>query len=198
MAKKVNYRQIFATKQRQENELRKRFPQMRNKPAIYIYHRKTQDGELKMYIGQSQSLLDRTISHIQGWKSHLDMSLKKWGWYDKDINPYGWQLYFYYCPKNELDNLERAEIQKWQEKNATLLNITSGGQNEGKTDINERKPTKTYTDGVAYGTIKTKRKVKEFFDKYLDYSIKGKPNKIKERKLAEFGEFIADNKESGE
>jgi hypothetical protein len=36
------------------------------------------------------------------------------------------------------------------------------------------------------------REVKVFFDKYLDYSVKGVSNKIKERKYNEFKEWLKD------
>lgn len=187
---------MLAQKEDIKQELRKRFPEMKTRPAIYIYWKYTEKKELRMYIGQSIDLLERTCSHILG-HSHIDLSLRKWGWYDKDTNPYGWRLHFYYCPKNELDKLERFEIEKYKDR-ATLYNITSGGQGEGKVDINERKPTKTYKDGVAYGELKTKRKIKEYFDKYLDYTIKPKSNKIKEKKFAEFGEFLKNEEKSAE
>ena len=189
MAKPINYRQVFARKEKVKQELKKRFPEMENKPAIYMYWKHTEKNELKMYIGQSQDLLERTCSHVLGY-SHIDISLRKWGWYNQNTNPYGWRLHFYYCPKNELDKLERAEIEKYTKKGAVLYNITSGGQGEGKTDINERKAVKTYTEGIKVGENKFRKKTKEFFDKYLDYSIKGKPTKIKERKFQEFTEFI--------
>jgi hypothetical protein len=39
------------------------------------------------------------------------------------------------------------------------------------------------------------REVKVFFDKYLDFSIKDKPTKIKERKYNEFKEWLNDENE---
>lgn len=71
-----------------------------------------------------------------------------------------------------------------------MLNKTAGGQGAGKFEIAETRPKKGYYDGVAYGEKKAKRKANEFFEKYLDYSIKEPKNKIKERKFAEFGEFL--------
>lgn len=200
MPKQVNYRQVFARKKQAETTLKKYCPTIENKSGIYIFYRYTYDGKWKMYIGQSVALIDRLVSHINGY-SHIDISLRKWGWYNKNTNPYGWSIHYYYCPKNELDNMERAEIKKWLDKGVPLYNITSGGQNEGKTDINERKSSKGYFDGVKYGQLKIKKQVQTYFDKYLDYSIKPKPNKIKEKKYAEFTEFLQEkpekNTESG-
>ena len=56
----------------------------------------------------------------------------------------------------------------------------------------ENQSPKNYREGVAYGELKTKRKVKEYFDKYLDYSVKGVSNKIKERKYNEFKDWLND------
>ena len=184
MMAKPNYKQVFAKKARLEKELRTRFPKIDSRPAIYIYHKRTEENELRMYIGQSVNLLDRTISHMEGY-SHIDISLRKWGWYDEQTNPYGWKFHFYYCPKNELDKLERAEIQKWTEKGATLYNITDGGQGEGKSDINARKPTKTYKDGLAQGELNLKRKLNDIISKYLTIGLK-KEGKLAENALNKF------------
>ena len=56
--------------------------------------------------------------------------------------------------------------------------------------IGEKKPTKLYSDGLLQGDKRTKRKVKEYFDKYLDFSIRLPSNKIKERKYNEFKEWL--------
>ena len=70
-----------------------------------------------------------------------------------------------------------------------MYNIESGGT-LNKEIIGERKPPKTYTQGVEYGEKKAIRRVKEFFDKYLDYGIKEPSNKVKERKIKEFEELL--------
>ena len=70
-----------------------------------------------------------------------------------------------------------------------MYNIESGGT-VGKEIIGDRKPSKGYYDGLAQARKKTKEEIRVFFDKYLDYSIKGKPNKIKERKLQEFTDYL--------
>ena len=72
-----------------------------------------------------------------------------------------------------------------------MLNIESGGTT-GKEIIGERKPAKTYTDGIKQGQKKTREEVKTYFDKYLDFAIKPPANKIKERKAEEFKKFLED------
>jgi hypothetical protein len=130
------------------------------------------------------------VSHLQGYQ-HIDISLRKRGFYSKD-NEGGWKLNFLIFPPYKLDDKERFYINNYRNAGYQLYNIESGGTT-GKTIINERKPTKGYQDGVAYGEKKTKRKVKEFFDKYLEFCIKEPVNKIKERKFEEFCDFIKDN-----
>lgn len=71
-----------------------------------------------------------------------------------------------------------------------MLNKTSGGQGEGKYGIAPNKPSKSYRDGIAQGEKNIKRQIAILFEKYLDVTIKGSSNKIKERKLAEFQEFL--------
>jgi hypothetical protein len=96
-----------------------------------------------------------------------------------------------YCKtQEELNQKEQEFIKKFADKGYQLRNKTIGSQGKGKTGLENAKPSKTYTQGVVYGTLKTKRKVKEFFDKYLDFVVKQPSTKIKERKFAEFGEFL--------
>ena len=70
-----------------------------------------------------------------------------------------------------------------------MLNIESGGTT-GKEIIGKRKPAKTYTDGVKQGKKKIFEKVKLYFNKYLSFAIKPPINKVKERKLREFKEWL--------
>ena len=71
-----------------------------------------------------------------------------------------------------------------------LRNHTAGGQGEGKTGLDNQKPSKGYYDGIAQGEKKTREYVRAMFEKYLDFEIKDKPNKVKERKLKEFEEWL--------
>ena len=72
--------------------------------------------------------------------------------------------------------------------------MAGGGQFDKAEDVGERYEVKlkTYRNGKAIAHEKARLYVKNMFDKYLDYTIKGKVTKIKERKFAEFGEFLAD------
>lgn len=193
----TNYRQVFAIKNKNKNIIKKLVPNIQDKSGIYILTRE-ENGFRYGYIGLATvSVWTRLAEHLSGYQ-HIDLSIRNHGWYSNS-NPTGYKIEYFYAPSDKLNDLEQEYIKKYANDGYQLRNKTSGSQGKGKFGIADNKPSKGYYDGVAYGTTKTKRKVKEFFDKYLDYKIKGdKPNKIKERKLAEFGEFIADNKESGE
>lgn len=167
-----------------EKKIKALVPSMENRAGIYVWYRK----KYCFYAGQSVKLVDRSVSHLMQY-DHLGMSIKKYGLFSKD-NPYGWNLLYFYCDEWELDDKERETIAKWNEHNISY-NITSGGQNEGKVDINERQAPKTYRDGLAQGKINAYREIAQLFTKWLDVSIKGEPNKVKERKLGEFNELVA-------
>ena len=191
MHKQINYRQVFARKEQNERRIKEVCPQARNTSGIYVFFRE-QDGFRHAYIGlATKSLLTRLAQHLEGYSQHIDLSIRKHGLYDADKNPNGYRIAILCeCPPEECNEKEQEYIKAWANEGWQMKNTTGGSQGIGKVDINERRPTKTYTEGVSYGVLKTKRKLLEFFDKYLDYSIKGKPTKIKEKKFAEFGEFI--------
>jgi hypothetical protein len=186
MDKKPNYKQLFAIQKRLEGVVLQACPYMKHTSGIYFYTRVDEEGKYA-YIGKAVDLIKRSVSHLQGYQ-RIDLSLKKRGFYSND-NKDGWHLNCLVVPENQLDEKETYYIRQYQDAGYEMYNIESGGTT-GKTLINERKPSKGYYDGVAQGEKKTKKLVKEFFDKYLDFSIKGQSNKIKERKLEEFKQFL--------
>jgi len=155
-------------------------------PGIYILTRvnpPTKDGTQRKYayIGQAKSLVDRVAQHLLSFAQRIDISLKTRGlWYKN--NPYGWKIDVYYCNENELDQKEREFIAAAQEQGYELYNITSGGQDEGKEDINERAKGKGYHDGLKQGYQNCLKDIKEYFDKYLVYGTKTDPSCYKKPK----------------
>lgn len=182
-----NYRVRMARELAENNKLKKMGYFVPKTSGIYIFARNEQFA----YIGQAKDLQRRIIDHIISYNQHIDISLKKRGLFNQD-NAKGWLLTWEECSSDELDSKEREYIAEWLDKGATLYNITSGGQDAGKTDINQRKPSKTYKQGVEYGREQERAKMRQFFEKYLDVTIKGTPNKIKEKKLQEFLEMMKD------
>ena len=190
----MNYRQIFARKKAEQEKLLKLNPRLTNNSGIYIFIRE-ENGFKYAYIGQAVHLLDRLVSHLQGYEQHIDRSLKKHKLYKAD-NETGWQLKFFECSQDKLDVLEQQTILDYATAGYQLLNKTSGSQGVGKFTIDEGKERKGYTQGKNDGKIATLKQIKVYFDKYLDFVIKEPQNKIKARKLQEFRELLneADNR----
>lgn len=70
--------------------------------------------------------------------------------------------------------------------------VESGGTT-GKTDINERKPARSYRDGVKQGERNVIKKVAHLFDKHLKAVYKAdKPSKNAEKAMAKFNEIIGE------
>lgn len=190
MPNKPNYKQIFAKQKQYEDIVKKACPSIDNKSGVYFYTRTDLvTGEKFAYIGLAKRLLARCCQHMLGYQ-HIDISIRKRGLYSKE-NEGGWKLNCLHFPEHLIEEKERFYIEQYQKANITLLNIEGGGRAD-KHDISERKPAKTYTDGLKQGRKNAVREVKVFFDKYLDFTIKSPSNKIKERKYDEFKEWLED------
>lgn len=191
-----NLKQVYAKKQETMRRILAICPDIPRSSGIYIFHRVDESGIKYAYVGQAKHLLDRCASHLLGYQ-HIDLSLKKHGLKSTD-KPYGYELHYICFPESELDTKEREYIQKCAIKGYQLRNATLGGQDEGKNVI-DLKPTKGYHDGLKQGYRNAITEIKEFFDKYLDYSVKEcdeshkKDGSLKEiyiRKLNEFKEML--------
>lgn len=185
----MNYRQIFAKKKSFEKQLFEmcRSGKLNNESGIYWFTRH-ENGFNYAYIGQALHILDRCVSHMQGYKQHIDLSLKKHGLWSEEKQS-GWQLYFRNFPAEQLNGMEQYYIRYFADNGYQLLNKTSGSQGTEKFAIvdNQRKG---YLQGKNDGKIAILKQIKVYFDKYLDFVIKGKPNKIKERKFEEFKNLL--------
>lgn len=188
--KQVNYAQLFTIQDKIESQIRQVCPTINHRSGIYFYTRVDIADPTKKacYIGKSVDILSRCISHQQGWKQRIDQSIRKRGYYS-DKNLGGWKLNFLNFPVDQLDEKEAFYIDMYKNANYEMYNVESGGTT-GKTLINERKPSKTYRDGIVQGQKSTKAKVQTYFTKYLDYSVKLPSTKIKEKKFAEFKQFL--------
>lgn len=205
-----NYKQKYAIEAKAKQKIKEYDCRINEDSGIYHFMRYDEEKGWCKYIGQAKHLLTRLAEHLtarqttKGECSHIDNSLYKRG-IISETNTDGWAISFYYCDIEELDTNERKDIEKAQANGVYLYNITSGGQNAGKYDINERRQTKLkrYSNGKQYGYEKARQEVKTIFDKYLDFIIKGKPNKTKEKKLQQFKEWLEsapeeENEQNGE
>lgn len=187
-------KEVYIKRKIAEEKLKKIAPNLETKPAIYTWYRY---AEIKAYIGQAKGgrLKDRSIEHIIAY-DHLGNSIRTHGLYSQD-NPFGWRLKVEYCNEEDLNRLEREKIAQAQELGLSLYNITSGGQDKGKEDINQRASGKSYRDGIKQGYKNCLNEIKELFDNYLDFVIKpscvkknGEFTEVAKRKLNEFAEML--------
>lgn len=202
----MDYRKIYAIKKEREKQILKLCNVIGNyKSGIYLFYRWSKEKKKWCcYVGQAtKSMLERCASHLDGYKSknpsHIDKSLKTHGVYSLD-NPDGWKLKILcVCPAIDCNHFEQQYIDAYRNlKDVELYNITIGSQGKGKVDFQERsqEKLKRYRNGKTKGQNAILKKVKTFFDKYLDYIIKGKETKIKQRKLKEFEELLKGENES--
>ena len=182
-----NYKDIFNKKEEAIKTLLKVCPQISHRSGIYFLLREDLDGKFG-YIGQSEtSLLERMCSHLIGYQQHIDVSLKKRGFYS-EVNPSGWKLNVLYYPRADVDRWERHWIGEYRKAGYTLYNIESGGT-DGKTIIGERKPPKTYRDGLAQGRKNLAREIAHIVDTHLEISLK-KETKISQKALQKFYDLL--------
>lgn len=165
-----NYKQIFARKQRYKKKWLDLNPNLTNNSGIYILTRE-ENGFRYAYVGQAVHILDRLISHLEGYSQHIDLSLKSHKLYSAK-NTTGWKVWQKECPQDQLNNAEQYYIKCMADKGYQLRNKTSGSQGQGKTGIADNKPAKGYRDGVAYGKKKLARDLTTIIDKYLIVSAK--------------------------
>jgi hypothetical protein len=182
----MNYKQIYARKKACEKRITDTFGDIPNTSGIYIFYRTDENGIKYAYVGQAKNLLSRIAEHLLGYQ-HIDLSIKKHGLCNAE-NPYGYNLTYY--ETTELDEEEKYFISLYSRSGYQLRNKTIGGQGVGKSGIDDNKPSKGYYDGLEQGRKNAISEIKVLFYKYLDYSIKGEPNKIKERKLKELKEIL--------
>lgn len=193
----MNYRQIKAIEQANKKRLIEHFCNIPDTSGIYVLTRKENDFRYA-YIGQaSRSVLTRLSQHLQGYQ-HIDLSLKKHGLYS-DKNKSGWMIEVCMeCQKDQLDRMEQIWIREFANRGYQLYNHTTGSQGAGKKVLGDQKERKGYNQGLHKGYEKAIKEVRNYFDKYLDFIIKGKTNKIKERKFEEFKRWVYEETSKGD
>lgn len=187
----VNYKQLYAIKNKNRKRILEICPDMKNKSGIYFYTRTDEDGINYFYIGQSVDCLDRNISHLTGYQ-HIDLSIRKRGFYSNE-NPYGWKLNVIYYPESELDKWEQYWILEYTKKGYQCrYNKTAGGQGSGKEKINEYRPAKGYRDGIVQGRKTLARELSNIAEKHLEIRLKEdkKNNKVSIKAFDKFNNLL--------
>jgi hypothetical protein len=185
--KKWSAKRFYSKQEEAERLLFAVCPKADHRSGIYFYLREDTDGKYG-YIGKATDLINRNVAHIIGYQQHIDISIKKRGFYSKD-NPSGWRLNVLYYPKEDLDRWERHWIALYRDSDYTLYNVESGGT-EGKEIIGERKPPKTYRDGLSQGRKSLARELKHIIDTHLEIKLRKEDNKISQKALDKFWELL--------
>ena len=189
-----SYAQVKAVQKKYREEILKICPRISDGSGIYFLTRTDEDGINYFYIGQAVKMLTRMCSHMTGYQ-HIDLSLRKRGFYSKE-NPYGWRLNFkHYAPK-DLDDMEQYWILQYTKKGyQARYNKTSGSQGKGKEKINEFRPAKGYYDGIRQGKITLARQLTDIIQKHLTVKIKAEKanNKISQNAEKKFYELLDEN-----
>lgn len=190
--KEVDYKAVFEKMDKLKSQVKEVCPMAQDKSGIYIMKRE-ENGFRYAYVGQSLNVLTRLAQHLDGYTKpnaqHIDLSLRKYG-LKTYTNPNGWEIGVLYCPEYELNAKEQYYIRLYANSGFQMRNKTSGSQDGDKFGISQNKDNRGYREGVSDGEKKAIRRVKEFFDKYLDCVIKEPSNKVKERKIKEFEELL--------
>lgn len=181
------YQQLLAKQKALKQKWLNVNPRLNDQSGIYVLTRR-EYGIKYAYVGQAKYILSRLASHLEGYEQHIDKSLKKHGLISKE-NPEGWDVNFINCPEECLDDREKLFIKVYS-GTYQMLNKTLGGQGEGKKAFDYERQPKGYRKGIEKGKKNALKEIAVFFDKYLDVVIKGKTNKVKERKLQEFKDLI--------
>ena len=155
----------------------KQFPWLKEydkKSGIYLWSRWNKDEEYCWYIGKAKNILRRTAQHIIDGQSHLDKSIKKYGFaeYENIDNlecsigkPTTWSVtVLEVCGIEDLDKLEQYYIDKWKKDHpkGKMYNVESGGTT-GKTIIGEKKQRRDIK-WKAEARAKVIAEYREYFD----------------------------------
>ena len=166
-----NIRQAKAIEYKNKKRLLEINPKLDDKAGIYFLTRTDENSIDYAYIGQAKHIITRLAQHLVGYQ-HIDLSLKKHGFYDKKNNPYGYKVNFLHFSLSELDEKEQYYIKLYAQKGYQLRNKTAGGQGQGKSQIDEYKPQKGYRDGLSQGYKNAVKDIKHIIDKHLVVSLK--------------------------
>ena len=190
-----NFRKAKAIEHQNKQRLLKINPYLDEKSGIYVLTREDKDGIRYAYIGQAKHILTRLAHHLVGYQ-HIDLSIKKHGLYTHD-NVYGWKIGFEHYYENDLDAMEQYYIRQYANDGYQLRNKTSGGQGEGKRQIDEYRPHKGYRDGLEQGRKNLARELSNIIEKHLVISLKEekKSNKVSIKAFEKFNSLLTEDTE---
>ena len=102
---------------------------------------------------------------------------------------------FLNCLENELEEKERYYITQYSLNGYQMKNRDTGG-GAGKQEIGDRKPPKTYREGIQAGKKSLARELSSIAEKHLKIEIRDdkKNNKISQRQFEKFKELLSEEK----
>lgn len=183
---------MYAIRSKNKERIKAVCPDIDERSGIYCFTRFDENGFRYAYVGQAtKSVLERCAEHLEGYRQHIDLSLKKHGLFSEK-NPYGWSVaVLCYCQPDRCDEKEKLYIKKAHEAGRQLLNTTAGSQGEGKHYIAQSKPPKGYRDGLAQGYKNAQKDIAHLFRLHLSVSTKKQPpTKLQEKALEKFNDFL--------
>lgn len=167
-------------------------PKLDDNSGIYFLTRTDELGIRHAYVGLAHHLLTRLAQHLANYQ-YIDNSIRKHGLYSEE-NLYGYKVNFLHFPESELEEKERYYITQYSLQGYQMKNRDTGG-GIGKQEIGERKPLKTYREGIQAGKKSLARELYGIITKHLTVGIKEekKGNKISIRALEKFNNLIDEN-----
>ncbi len=188
-----NIAKAKAIEQENKKRLLKLNPQLNDGSGIYFLTREDENGFKFAYVGQAMHILSRLASHMVGYQQHIDLSIRKHKLFS-DSNPYGWKVGFLNFPTSQLDEKEKFYIKLYAEKGYQLRNVSVGGQggNRSSGSIGDRKPPRSYTEGIQSGKRALAKELSSIAEKHLTIAVRDdkKGNKVSERQRDKFMELI--------
>lgn len=193
MQKYKNIAKAKAVEQKNKERLLKANPELNEDSGIYFLTRTDELGIRHAYVGLAHHVLTRLAQHLSNYQ-YIDNSIRKHGLYSED-NPYGYKVNFLNCLENELEEKERYYITQYSLNGYQMKNRDTGG-GAGKQEIGDRKPPKTYREGIQAGKKSLARELSSIAEKHLKIEIRDdkKNNKISQKQFEKFKELLnADN-----
>jgi len=204
MGNRENYLKAMAINKANQKKIEEQLtlngynPTMFHASGIYVLYRESEEGLRYAYIGQAtRDIVNRLAQHLSGYQ-HIDLSLKKRGWYESNHNQFGYKIGVMVCPAQDCDRYEQQYIKTWSNEGWQLMNHTAGSQGVGKKVMDDHKPAKGYYDGLKQGYTNARRFVAKLFDKNLKVEIQGNDGVRKQKALEKFNDFINIEEETEE
>jgi len=196
LQKYKNIAKVKAIEHKNKERLLKVNPKLNEESGIYFLTRTDELGIRHAYVGLAHHLLTRLAQHLANYQ-YIDNSIRKHGLYSEK-NPYGYKVNFLHFPESELEEKERYYITQYSLQGYQMKNRDTGG-GAGKQELGERKPPKTYRQGIQAGKKTLARELSSIISKHLTVRLKEEKqgNKVSEKQLEKFNRLLDENNYGG-